>query len=558
MATLQDFSLLDTKVKNALRENEFPNIGYAFGYVFLQEFMQDVDDVEEYITDGSGDLGIDAFYIDEESKTVHIFQFKYTEDFDKHKQASIRQDDLDKLHTRIDQILNRNVAILGIANPEMERFVRQYWELVSKDRFEIKVYFVTNLEDPITDKVKKVYTKSMGSFNIEIDFFDIKKVIETILSSKAKKKNIKIQVSGKSYFEKTDGEIKCLVGSVNVLKLFDSLLEDGILNEDVFDENVRMYLKGKSGSINEEIKVTAQKDDNYKFFYFNNGITIVCEDINYTPSSDSPVVDIISFQIVNGSQTIHSLYEIYKDPNARIKLSNVYLLMRIYQVKDRKLGQDVARFTNSQNPVKGRDIRSNDSTQVKLQEQLAERGYSYSRKKNEFIDDRTIDKNKIIDAEKVGQTILAFYLEKPGDAKNKKSEIYRKEYNSIFDEEKLTAEYVLLPLMLYSEIDERVKLLKKEKRTIVKNKDDKKLEEFIIKKDFMLHASYYILFTLSVLAKSGKIKISYENFTKIKKMITKAEKLIEDVLKEHKNELPSKLFKNNQIALEIKDRLNVI
>lgn len=559
MATFQDFSLLDRKVNEALTQNEFSNIGYSFGYVFLEEYMQDIDDVEEIMTDGSGDLGIDAFQVDQDANTVDIFQFKYATDFETTKTGKIKQTDLDKLLARLDQILNKNASILKYANPEIQRLITNFWKACETTRFDIRIHFVTNLESPVTESIRKTYDKSFDQYGAVIRYYDLNQIIELVLAKRIKRKDVSLQFSGKSYFQKQDGDIRCLTGTINALKMIDAISGDGTLDETIFDENVRMYLKSK-GEINAEIQTSALSNENYKFFYFNNGITVICDRLRYTPGSDSPVIEVQGIQIVNGSQTLHSLYEIYKDPNLKEKLQDVYLLIRIYEVTNRQLGQDIARFTNSQNPVKGRDTHSNDWLQVKLQEQFSLHGYFYSRKKNEFADQKGIDKASIVDAEKVGQLVLSFYLEKPGDAKNKKTEIYKKDYYQIFDEEKLTPEYILLPLNLFKKIEERIKPLKKEKRRLVKEQKHDELVSFINTKDYLLHGSYYLLFTLNILARANKVKTILQNQSKIEKLIPKAEKLLEKMVSKHRdtNEPPAALFKSNNLVSEIKAELEVV
>ncbi len=88
-------------------------------------------------------------------------------------------------------------------------------------------------------------------------------------------------------------------------------------------------------------------------------------------------------QIVNGQQTIYSLFKAYeKDPEG---FSSIHVLCKIFEVEDKKLREQIAEYTNSQNSVKRRDIRSIDSVQRELQKDL-EIGYNilYERKKNEF------------------------------------------------------------------------------------------------------------------------------------------------------------------------------
>ena len=47
------------------------------------------------------------------------------------------------------------------------------------------------------------------------------------------------------------------------------------------------------------------------FMYLNNGVTILCENAEYAPNTRSPHVELINFQIINGGQTSHSIFEVY-------------------------------------------------------------------------------------------------------------------------------------------------------------------------------------------------------------------------------------------------------
>jgi len=205
--------------------------------------------------------------------------------------------------------------------------------------------------------------------------------------------------------------LEALISEVNALTFIESILDaKSKIKEEVFNENVRVYLRADT-KINKQICESIKSQDNYKFFYYNNGITAICDSFEHN-NSDSPTVKLKNFQIVNGGQTMHSIYEIYKS-EFKNKIENIYLLIRVYEVKNREVGQAVARFTNTQNPVKNRDIMSNDQVQIKLQKELLHEKFYYERKKYEFRD-QNIKVNQKIDAEKIGQAILAFYLGKPG------------------------------------------------------------------------------------------------------------------------------------------------
>ncbi|HAC62081.1 MAG TPA: hypothetical protein DCF68_00740 [Cyanothece sp. UBA12306] len=60
------------------------------------------------------------------------------------------------------------------------------------------------------------------------------------------------------------------------------------------------------------------------------------------------------------------------------------LLCRIYETQDLELSTKIAEYTNSQNPVKSRDVRSVDYIQQKLEKELLVKGYFYERKRNQY------------------------------------------------------------------------------------------------------------------------------------------------------------------------------
>jgi hypothetical protein len=152
--------------------------------------------------------------------------------------------------------------------------------------------------------------------------------------------------------------------------------------EDAFEDNVRVYLKQRS-KINRNIKETALSEESHRFFYFNNGITITCLHFNYPKKVRAPIIEIEHLQIVNGGQTIHALFDAFKEDPSQFE--DIDILCRIYETRNEELSSDIAECTNSQNPVKSRDIRSNDYTQKKLEKELETYGYFYERKKGKYL-----------------------------------------------------------------------------------------------------------------------------------------------------------------------------
>ncbi len=84
MATLQDFSLIQTYVSKYQKDYKLLSIEKAFSYLCLDSILNlQQDEIEESITDGGMDRGIDNIYIDTSDSiaTIHIFNLKYTTKF---------------------------------------------------------------------------------------------------------------------------------------------------------------------------------------------------------------------------------------------------------------------------------------------------------------------------------------------------------------------------------------------------------------------------------------------------------------------------------------------
>lgn len=267
--------------------------------------------------------------------------------------------------------------------------------------------------------------------------------------------------------------------------------------EDAFEDNVRVYLKQRS-KINRNIKKTALSDENHRFFYFNNGITITCDQFEYPKTIRSPIIELKNIQVVNGSQTIHALYEAFLEDSS--KFEYIELLCRIYETKNLLLSTNIAEYTNSQNPVKSRDVRSIDFIQQKLEQEFLLKGLYYERKKSQYIDQ---PKNLRLDAEKVGQVLMAFYNEMPREAKNRKKFIFGEKYDEIFSDE-ITADKVLLPFKLFDNIEEE-KTKVKSSVSLSNGQQD----------SFILYSSYYILYVIAKLAQKKSIPLEISNIEDI-------------------------------------------
>ncbi|MBU0478748.1 AIPR family protein [bacterium] len=554
MATYQDFSLIKKEVEFVQKRNKIEQVPTAFIFMVLEKLYPEIDPLD-YITDGSMDFSIDAYYIDEAKKTINLFQFKHTGSFETAKKKNgIKEKELNDLIVKLEAIWNRDKDLLKRANIKLEEAIQEIWEAFEKGFIKTNIYLITNYQTTLdNDHMTKARQQIKDRFRAELKVLSLDELVKLIIEKEFHPVDIKLQLKGKNYFEESTGDVRALIAEVNALNFLKSVLDKKEeIKEEVFNENVRVYLQSNT-KINKQIYNSIEAKENYKFFYYNNGITAVCDSFEHN-RSDSPLVTLKNFQIVNGGQTMHSIYEAYKN-GLKDKIDNIYLLLRIYEVKNREVGQEIARFTNTQNPVKNRDIMSNDLIQIKLQKELHNEGFYYERKKYEYREQK-IDNNNKIDAEKLGQAILTFYLEKPGSAKNKKQEIFGDFYNDIFAEDKINTDYVLLPNFLYKKIEIDIKKFTKKVRKLEKDNKIEDLEKSLHEDGFLSHAHYYLLFVLKLLAENENILLNRGNANKIFEFYNKAKTILRDIVKKKKKDpkfsMPH-LFKSDDLVNEIKN-----
>ena len=118
-----------------------------------------------------------------------------------------------------------------------------------------------------------------------------------------------------------------------------------------------------------------------RFYFYNNGITVVCDRFDYNAFQSSDYqVQIKNMQVINGGQTCKTIQRTLRENGHQVGES-AYVMVRIYQLPDDSddVVQEITKATNSQNPVDLRDLRSNDEVQKTLELGMEDLGFSYKR-----------------------------------------------------------------------------------------------------------------------------------------------------------------------------------
>ena len=148
----------------------------------------------------------------------------------------------------------------------------------------------------------------------------------------------------------------------NASDLFKAFLKYGWR---LFDLNLRYEVR--NSSVNGEIIQSLSRAKSRKnFHHYNNGLIIVAD--NYAIRDNEELVHLTNAQIVNGLQTVKSIYNAVGDKRVTFEelSSECVVPVKVIKTSEAKFVGQVVRATNNQNPMAQRNLRSNNVEQKTL------------------------------------------------------------------------------------------------------------------------------------------------------------------------------------------------
>lgn len=480
MANLNDFKILKIKcikcfnlAKNVLEQmgnvpdnlDENDCARYGFYYFILQNFtsLTEYDEMTDCICDTDfnnkffnrkeEDAGIDAVYIDENNKCINIFNFKYRNKFNPDKEQSLN--DAIASSKFFNVLLTRKNDLDGKSGEYAKKILE---ESDGNEIWNILFYFVSNdnktlSSDKSLDKLKEVY-----SMNIKAVGLDEITDVTSLKHDKIGAKLILHDDAILSFSEDRLSSDKSYIVRLPICELIRITCNDPSIREKYNNEDDQAILKAKidmqvlydnvrglilRSKFNKNIEKTLDEEPG-KFFFYNNGITIVAKDIKATTSRTlhKTKLEIIDFQVLNGGQTLRTIYNYISRSYSNVsdKLSNAEVLVKLLKIPDDEERNYIGEYTNSQNAIDQRDLKSLRKEQLQLEEYLDEHNILYIRKRGDTgKDDKTYHSS--ISMERMGQILMAIILKRPDQISNKKRYIFDSYYDELFvQNEKLCSE----------------------------------------------------------------------------------------------------------------------
>ena len=405
---------------------------------FLMNFYRlDEDMAIDLVCDSDNDKGIDGIFVDDQTEEVYIFQSKYSP----HPASSQGDNDLRNFkgaRAWFDSPANVQLLDNSNASQELKSLVTKLEVFDKLGRgFKLFMVFLTNKRfDPHA-------VDYLGVLRDEIEAWDIDRLYaEYTYAGKDKPVDDKFVFSvdpANAISYKSSANVKAIIfpaKATEIVKL------SGIQDRTLFARNVR-YGIGKT-RVNKDIARTLSDNSEHEnFFLYHNGITLVCS--SYDLNGDR--LEVTSYSIVNGCQSTLSFYE-----NQKHLTDTIRILLRVIQTGDRdRLSQDITYYTNNQNAISPKDLRSNDKVQQDLQEEFNNLFHHEILYKIKAGEDESSYK-RTIENDFVAQLITSFYLIEPYIA-HQKTQIFSDNYTKIFNRY-INASYIFLMAEMYRAIDE--------------------------------------------------------------------------------------------------------
>ena len=353
----------------------------AFVVWFLRAFFTDDQEEAVYaLTGGANDRGIDAIHLDDEARTVYVAQGKY------YKGDKVPTEDRSDLTSFADfaGLLSGPAepfkAIVANAHPGLQERLKQSRTKVVQGGYRVGLLYATTgrVSKGLVDELEKKIAKDDGA---TLQIFDRASLIglldDYIEGAAPPVPRLRLPVLDNNCFRRYDPVTKTnswifSMSGREVGKLYK------IAGRRLFARNIRGYL-GQT-KINRNMQATLAKSPEL-FWYFNNGVTIICDSVAEEPFGPSTYLTVTSPQVIKGQQTTRALAEHSGDgASVLVKLICVKRDTSVGQQHFGALVGQIVSATNYQNAIRLSDLKANDGEQVRIERELRKWGVLYIRK----------------------------------------------------------------------------------------------------------------------------------------------------------------------------------
>jgi hypothetical protein len=372
---------IDLSDKSLDKEITFLTRGLAAYAVQISAQTSEIESAKA-VVDGFDDNGIDAIYYSTNNKTLYLVQSKWIQDGNGEPSTG----DVSKFITGIKDLINGDYDKFNQKVQEKQNVVQS---ALTNFGTKIECIIIYTGKENLGRHNKRIIETLENELNDigENNDDDLVKIaqfkqinqseIYSTIAQGVEGEPINLELS-LSQWGKVEEPIFAYFGMVSGIEIKQWYKQ---YNTRLFNKNIRKMLGNTE--VNKEIENTIQNQPD-KFWYFNNGITLIANDVTKNliggSSRDSGYFNATNISIVNGAQTVSTIGRLPDSEENTHKLERVKIPIRIISLGNASetFGSEVTKNNNRQNRIENRDFVSLDENQIRLKTELAIEGIEYN------------------------------------------------------------------------------------------------------------------------------------------------------------------------------------
>lgn len=312
--------------------------------------------------------------------------------------------------------------------------LQSIWDPKSEDHLVLKV--ITNYAPQIdqANKIHDSFDKAMPliqHLKYEIVFGnEIEEEISQLTSDKKCVENGELTLQKENNFLYY-GEENSIITNVLASSIKDNFIKYG--KSGLLAMNLRFYVSNKK--VDEGLE-NSIKNNGENFWYYNNGIIIICDDFNVVGNK----IKLHNYSIINGGQTTRMIGVIPFKKDFAVSCKIIKNKYKDDVSQSIKFISDIAEASNTQKPINATDLIANRYEQRLLKSKLSKEGIFVQIKRGDTafanLSENYPEPWQKTKNDELGQLIYATICQKPGTARNSKSQIFsdKNKYKKIFGE----------------------------------------------------------------------------------------------------------------------------
>lgn len=381
--------LFDSKIdlSDITNTDERNNAFYSRSMAALAIVMScgiDYDLAAQSITDGYHDMGIDAVYNDTSQKKLFLVQSKWRKD----GIGGITQEEGNVFAEGVRRILNYD---LSGCNAKLVAKKQSIDAAIRDMDYQIEIVYCHTGNQSISNYASRPINELLKQVNeddsTELLIFSEKKLqdIYDYLANGQSSDNIVLDDVLLSNWGTAEAPFRAYYGTLPASAVGEWYYQYG---NRLFAKNIRYY-KG-STEVNQGMKDVLKSAPD-KFFYYNNGIKLLCKRITkkaaYSTSRDIGLFVLEGVSLVNGAQTTGAIGTVFTETPEALDSARVFVQMIELGDASEEQAIQITKLSNTQNRIDSKDFASLDPNQERLRMELSLGGIQYLYKSGAKIEE---------------------------------------------------------------------------------------------------------------------------------------------------------------------------